>query len=78
MDEELKAALEAMEARLMRCINDNHEAALAGQRDLQTTVQSTRELVLGMPMLVVQALERPLLERLRDVEARFTKQEKPD
>jgi hypothetical protein len=69
MDEELERRFDA----LMRRINDNHEAVLMELRNLHTSAETTREFVMRSPMLVVQALQAPLLERLTAIETRLRK-----
>jgi hypothetical protein len=71
MDEELERKFDAM----MRRINDNHETTLIELRNLRTTTEITQEFVTRSPTLVVQALEKPLLERLTAIEGRLRKLE---
>jgi hypothetical protein len=71
MDEELKAYLDALEARLMRRINDNHSAVLGKIRDLRSEVAMAREFGFPVPKLVAEALEAGLLPRLRGIEDRL-------
>jgi hypothetical protein len=75
MDEDLKQYLEAMEARLMRRINDGIERVLTDVRDLRSEHAVTRATVLALPVTIVSALERPLLDRISGIEARVTKLE---
>jgi hypothetical protein len=60
-------------AELMRRINDNHEILLAKLRDLDTRMDSTRALVMGLPAAVLKAVEDPLLRRIAAVEERVSK-----
>jgi hypothetical protein len=62
-----------MEQRLMGRINDNHAAVLAKLRDLDTRMDSTRALVMGLPAAVLKAVEDPLLRRIAAVEDRVSK-----
>jgi hypothetical protein len=76
--ESCKAALEAMEARLMRRINDNHQALLGEVRNLRSEHSVTRDLVTKLPATVRGAIEQPLLRRITDLEDRVSKiEEKP-
>jgi hypothetical protein len=82
MDEDLKQYLEAMEARLMLRFNTGTESilnrltALEGEvRNLRSEHAVTRATVLALPVTIVSALERPLLDRISGIEARVTKLE---
>jgi hypothetical protein len=91
-DEELRQAFariedgqKSMEARLMLRINTGTESVLnrlttlEGEvRDLRSEHSVTRATVLALPVTVIGALEKPLLERIRGMETRITKLEKPD
>jgi hypothetical protein len=79
MDEETKSYLAAMEARLMARMNDSFErvtnrvdAVERDLRDLRTEHSATRELVSQLPGTLLTAMERPLLNRLANIEARVT------
>jgi hypothetical protein len=83
MDEELRGYLEAMEARLMRHLNDASERALdristleRELRNLHAEHAATRELVIKLPGAIMStvttalgAFERALLDRLAQSEA---------
>jgi hypothetical protein len=81
-DKELESKFDA----LMRRINDNQETLLVRMRDLQTSteielrmqrtiMETTQGLVLKSPMQIVDALQKPLIDRLAAVERRVTKLE---
>ena len=79
MDEELKRHLD----ELRRQLNDGFERVLdrltkveSTLRDLDTKHDSTRAMVTALPATVLQAIEEPMLRRLRDVEGRVTRLEK--
>ena len=80
MDEELKAALEAMEKRLVGQVNRSTErildrlTALEGDvRNLRSEHSVTRDLVVALPGTVLGAIEAPLLRRITAIETRVTK-----
>ena len=73
-DEELHRRFDA----LMKRVNDNHEMTLTDLRNLRTVVETTQEFVTRAPSLIVQALQKPLIDRLVNVEARVKKLEDGD
>jgi hypothetical protein len=82
MDEELKRHLEAMESRLMGRINGNQEAMLdrfnrieGSLRDLRSEHSVTRDMVIALPGVVLGAIEKALLQRMRTTEDRLDKLE---
>ena len=82
MDEDLKAALAAMEERLMGRINGVMKRLLEVQtnlrgdlRDLRSEHDTTREMVSALPATVLKAIEQPLLRRIRATEERLDKLE---
>jgi hypothetical protein len=78
MDEEMKRHLEAMEGRLMARINDvllRLVDVRADVRNLRSEHSVTRDLVTALPATVLGAIEKPLLQRITDIETRVTKLE---
>jgi hypothetical protein len=80
MDKELREYLEAMEARMMRRINDGQERILAQLVDLRSEHSVTRNMVTALPGTILGAIEKPLLNRISATEARITalEKEKPE
>lgn len=78
MDDELRRHLDAMMAKL----NANHErvldrlTAIEGDiRNLRSEHSVTRDVVMALPGTLVGAMEKGLLQRMADLEARVGKLE---
>jgi hypothetical protein len=85
MKADLGARLDASNADLIGKINIGNERILdrlttvEGEvRNLRTLAETTQEFVLKSPGLIVQSLQKPLLDRLAAVEARVKKLEGDD
>ncbi len=79
-EDPVMVALQAMEARIIKQINDSTErilhrlSAVEGDvRNLRSEHSATREMVTRLPATVLAVMEQPMLARITELEKRVAK-----